>query len=112
MSKRFDRQYELLGLQVPPADMTTLEKSEIIYFAAAKILGIDPAGLPVVHQLPEEFQAFPVAAFRLQVIREALASRRKADWNNRQERKWGPWFWMDSPGFRFSDSYYVITNAV
>src|ERR1700743_3573580 len=106
MSKRFDRQYELLGLQVPPADMTPLEKSEIIYFAAATILGVDPAGLPVVPHLSAGVPALPVAAFRLQVIREALASRRKADWNNRQERKWGPWFWMDSPGFRFNASYY------
>lgn len=31
------------------------------------------------------------------------------DFNNSDQRKWSPWFYMDSPGFRFFVSYYGST---
>jgi hypothetical protein len=35
----------------------------------------------------------------------------KPDWNDSKQRKWSPWFYMDNPGFRFSDSYYSVANT-
>ncbi|HET6255816.1 MAG TPA: hypothetical protein VFE32_17195 [Puia sp.] len=109
--KRFSTQYNILGLKVPSPDMAPREKAELIFHAAAKILGLDPAALPVVHHLPEEFQVFPVVSFQLEVIRKALVSRRVADWNDRSEEKYGSWFLMNDPGFRFGDSRYGLTYS-
>jgi hypothetical protein len=35
----------------------------------------------------------------------------KPDYNDDNQRKWSPWFYMDSPGFRFDDSLYGLTGA-
>jgi hypothetical protein len=33
------------------------------------------------------------------------------DWNNSSEWKYYPWFYLNSPGFRFYGSYYSFANA-
>lgn len=87
--------------------MSAREKSDIIFHAACLKIGADPAALPLVDHLLEALRLFPVASYKLQIIREALTNQKKADWNGR-ERKWGSWFWMDKPGFRFNGAYCDI----
>ena len=101
---RFEKQYNLLGLQAPAAEIAPLEKAEIIFYAACKKLGIDPSVVPVVHQLPERFQIFPVVSYRLEVIAEVILDGKKKDYNNSRQGKWGAWFWMNKPGFRVYDA--------
>jgi hypothetical protein len=110
MANKFAPQYKQLGLKVPKSNAGPAEKAEIIFNAAAKKLGLEPTTGPQVEQLPEDFRAFPVAAFRLQVIREALVDRRKPDWSS-NERKWGPWFWANDPGFLFVGSDCDVSRA-
>ena len=43
---------------------------------------------------------------KLRVIVKALNEGWTPDWNNSNERKWRPWFYLDNPGFRFDDSRY------
>jgi hypothetical protein len=99
--KRFSKQYDLLGLEAPSSEMQPREKAEIIFYAACKKLGIDPSVLPAVHDLPERFRVFPVASYQLEVITEALLNGKVKDYNNNRQAKWGAWFYMNKPGFRF-----------
>lgn len=46
-----------------------------------------------------------IAYKKLKIIARALNEGWKPNWKNSQEYKWSPWFYMDSPGFRFSDSF-------
>lgn len=62
---------------------------------ACAILGIDPDD--VVHSTDDaDDQAFK----KLKVIVRALNEGWEPDYNNSNQRKWYPWFYLDSPGFR------------
>jgi hypothetical protein len=112
MAKKFNAPYDALGLKAPAKDsMTPREKADLIFHAACKKLGLDPAGGPQVHQLPERFQVFPVAAFRLQVIHEAVVGEEKKDWDDYGQVKYGCWHLMNKPGFRFCDVVYSYARA-
>jgi hypothetical protein len=112
MAHRFDEQYNALGLKAPSAEKDPREKAEIVFYAACQKMGFDPAALPIVDHLPEAFRVFPVASYKLEVITKAILDGKKLDPNSRQ-RKWGAWFWMDKPGFRFigSDYAYAFSYA-
>lgn len=56
MASKFAPQYNILGLKPPSKKMDDREKAEIIFHAACKKLGIDPAALPVVHHLKEKYR--------------------------------------------------------
>jgi hypothetical protein len=71
---------------------------------ACRELGEDPANFNV--GMPDE-----IAYKKLKVITRALNEGWEPNWNNDNQYKWYPWFYMDSPGFRFYDSYYSRTAA-
>ena len=70
--------------------MKNLESFE----SAAKSLGIDPAKLPEVAHLPEEFQKSTIAAYKLFIISKASWEGVKIDWYNWDQYKYYPWFDM------------------
>lgn len=76
-------------------------------------VNIDPAVTPDVSGILEEFRLANIAHYKLMVIAKALNGDWKPDWNNRDQLKWWPWFYMDSPGFRFDGSNYArsLSNA-
>ena len=111
MKKKFDRQYSALGLQAPANEMDPREKAEIIFYAACKKKGIDPALRPAVHELEGKYQAPLTGLYELMVIRDAITENREADWNDAGEEKWGGWFLMNKPGFRFGVSLCVIVYS-
>jgi hypothetical protein len=69
---------------------------------ACRELGEDPANFNV--GMPDE-----IAYKKLKVITRALNEGWEPNWNNDNQYKWYPWFYMDSPGFRFYDSDYTYT---
>jgi hypothetical protein len=105
MTTKFMAQYKRLGIKVPKTK-DPVEKAEIIYDAACKKLCLDPADLPDVSRVREKYRASQLAFHKMEVVRDAITDDREADWNDRGEYKYGGWFWMDSPGFRFHGSYY------
>lgn len=111
MSNRFEKQYDALGLKASKGSMTPLDKAEVIFHAACKKLGIDPALLPAVFELLDKYQGPLSGLYKLMVIRDAITDKREADWNDRSEYKYGGWFLLNDPGFRFYDTYCDFTYA-
>lgn len=67
---------------------------------ACDVLGIDPEDV-----FDDCIDASDEIAFKkLKVIVKALNEGWIPNWNNSDQRKWYPWFYMDDPGFRFFDS--------
>lgn len=67
-----------------------------------------------LNPLEKEFTAGPsdeVAYRKLKVIARALNAGWVPNWNNSSQRKWAPWFYLDSPGFRFCGSYCSASNT-
>jgi hypothetical protein len=106
--ERFSSQYDTLGLQAAASNMDRGEKAHSIYQAACKILGLHPANLPAT--VGDDFHPSVVAFYKLQVIRKAIVGNWVPDWNKRTY-KWYPWFYMDSPGFRFHGSRYGYSHT-
>jgi hypothetical protein len=74
------------------------------YEDACEVLAVDPnAGY---FGTPDE-----IAYFQMKRIVRALNEGWTPDWNNDNERKWSPWFYLNSPRFRFSASYYGVARA-
>lgn len=73
---------------------------------ACEINGINPE-----HARFTTGTVYSIAHERLVEIIKALREGWTPDWNNKNQAKWSPWFWMDSPGFRFDDSYYYCAAA-
>jgi len=48
---------------------------------------------------------------KLKVIARALNEGWKPDWNDGNQAKWYPWFYMNKPGFRFADSVYDYSHS-
>lgn len=53
--------------------------------------GLDPAVLPIVDKLPEEYRDAVVDFYKLLVATKAVNEGKKADWADSSERKWVPW---------------------
>lgn len=51
--------------------------------------------------------AFAIARLFAKVLNEGWVP----NWNDYNERKWRPYFWMDNPGFRFYDSHCAYSAA-
>lgn len=79
---------------------------------ACKIKKLDPkkiiAGVSI---FPLEYHKALLATAQMFIIAEVLNDEWKADWNNSNQPKWRPWFWMNKPGFRFIDSYCTAALA-
>jgi len=71
---------------------------------ACKKLGLNPERcLPGVSRVPKKHQAATLAGAKLVIITEALNDGWEPDWDNSNEAKYFPWFWMNKPGFRLDD---------
>lgn len=68
---------------------------------ACKKLGLNPKRcLPGVSRMLKQDQAATLAFARLVIVARALNDGWEPDWNNYNEYKYFPWFWMNKPGFR------------
>lgn len=70
---------------------------------ACRIVGVHPESEKFTVGSPDE-----IAYCKLKVIIEALNEGWKPDWNNTNEPKYYPWFYMNKPGFLlyFVYAYY------
>lgn len=110
MAQKFKAQYARLGInEEVPTD--PIQKAEVIYRAACGKLGLNPEDMPDVSRVREKYRASQLAFHKLEVVRDAITADRKADYNNYDESKWGGWFWLNNPGFRFIAAYCVITRT-
>lgn len=103
----FKQAYQLIGV-TPSDEITPDQKANIIFQAACLLLGLNPLNLPDYSLIEREFCPSNLSQYKLQVIRKAVVGEWADDWNNRGQLKWAPVHWMNGPGFRFYDSYYVV----
>lgn len=108
MSKIFSAQYQRLNMAVPKTTNLS-DKAQLIFVASCAKLGVDPNDLPDVSRLRDKYKPCTVAEYKLCIIRDAITDEREANWDDRGENKYGGWFWLNKPGFRFYDVTYVIT---
>lgn len=57
--------------------------------------------VPDMSAFPEDMRKHFTALYKMAVIVEALNEGWKPDWNNTDERKCFPWFWMSPSSFAF-----------
>jgi hypothetical protein len=62
---------------------------------ACKALKIDPTKVPDFSNAPLALQAALIAHYKLVIIAQALNKGWTPDWNNYNEYKYYPWFWME-----------------
>ena len=67
--------------------------------------------VPDMSAFPEDMRNHFTALYKMVVIVEALNEGWKPDWNNTDERKCFPWFWMSPSSFAFYDSLYDYGDA-
>lgn len=60
--------------------------------------------VPDMSAFPEDMRKHFTALYKMVVIVEALNEGWKPDWNNTDERKCYPWFWLSPSSFAFHDS--------
>lgn len=75
---------------------------------ACKELGISQRvfNKSIEYDTPDE-----IAYKKMKVIAKALNEGWEPNWDDPIERKWRPWFYLDSPGFRFIGSDYALTSS-
>ncbi|MFA6087439.1 hypothetical protein [Mucilaginibacter sp.] len=80
--------------------------------AAAVSQNIDPNVLPGITGLPEGMSKAIIAAYKLFVINQAAWACVVIDWDNYEQRKYYPWFDLQS-GFSFDvcDYAYSYSNV-
>lgn len=71
-----------------------------------------PEQLPDMSSFPEEEREAILNYYKMRIIAKALNGDWKPNWSNWDERKWFPWFDLES-GFAFSSTDYrcTITNT-
>ncbi len=62
--------------------------------AAFKALGIDPNFKPDVTGWPEDMQAHKIVEYQLQMVVRAVNGKWKANWSDKSQRKYYPWWWI------------------
>lgn len=79
-----------------PKSITTFEE-------ACEKLGLptDESILPDMCVFPEKHRTALMANAKLIIIAEALNDGWEPNWEDYNEYKYFPWFYMDAPGFRF-----------
>jgi hypothetical protein len=85
--------------------------------AACKVKGLDAKKiLPDVSTFPEEHQKALIAHAKLILIAEVLNDGWKPNWEDDDEYKYYPWFYMDktrySSGFSFAGVLYVYSSSL
>lgn len=68
--------------------------------------------MPDFSTFPEDMRKHFEALFKMVVIVEALNEGWKPDWDNGNEWKYYPWFWMSPSSFAFHDSYCDYVGAI
>lgn len=82
------------------------------FLEACKKLKLDPKKvLPVVKSMPLHMQKPQIAYAKLVVIAQALNEGWEPNWDDTNEWKYWPWFYMNKPGFRFGGSDYAIPGS-
>ena len=67
--------------------------------------------VPDFSALPEDMRKHFTALYKMVVIVEALNEGWKPDWNDSNERKCFPWFWMSPSSFAFDVSFCGLVSA-
>lgn len=67
--------------------------------------------VPDMSAFPEDMRKHFTALYKMVVIVEALNEGWKPDWNNTNERKCFPWFWMSASSFAFDVSGCAYGDA-
>ena len=69
--------------------------------------------LPDFSMAPEEDRQALIDHYKLTVIAKALNGDWKPDWNDSDQYKYYPWFYMDGSGFQYNDydNYYQNSNV-
>jgi hypothetical protein len=83
-------------------DYTTIKTFE----DACKKVNADPAKLPDVSGIPDEFAKPIIAYYKLLVIFQAINDGWKPNWENNNQWKYHPWYRVLSSGFGFSTTDY------
>jgi hypothetical protein len=80
---------------------------------ACERLNIDPASLPDVSMIPEEFRKPIIAVYKLMIIFKAINNGWVANYGDSNQWKYYPWFYVVSSGVGFSGSGcdYADTHA-
>ena len=74
--------------------------------AACQKLGIDTSKLPDFSAVPVKHQAALIAHFKLVIIAQVLNDGWEPNWDDYNEYKYYPWFYMDSAlGFDLNHVY-------
>lgn len=73
---------------------------------ACKKLGLDPAALPDVSNIPEDLRKPIIANYKLTIIYRAINNGWRPDWSNWDQYKYFPWYRVLSSGFGFSSASY------
>ena len=68
--------------------------------------------MPDFSSFPEDMRKHFEALFKMVVIVEALNEGWKPDWDNYNEYKYYPWFYMPSSSFAFADSDYADVYGI
>ena len=93
---------------IPKFDYKTIKTFE----DACKKLDLDPAKLPDVSGIQEEFAKPIIAAYKLLIIYKAINNGWIPNWGNRNQWKYYPWFEVLASGFGFSYSSYGCDRTV
>lgn len=93
----------LFGKQVFTQDIADLINS---FEDACELEDVNPNEPRFLHGDPDV-----IAYQKLKVIIKAANGDWVADFDNINQAKWSPWFYMNSPGFRFNVSYYVNASS-
>ena len=94
-----------------------MEKVEVTQMESIKTVedALNVTGMPATpefNEVPEELREYFKAVYEAVVITKALVGNWKADWNDWDQRKWFPWFDMQSAGgFVFDGTYYDLSYA-
>lgn len=67
--------------------------------------------MPDFSSCPQDMRKHFEALFKMYVIVEALNEGWIPDWNNYDERKFHPWFYMSPSSFAFHVSFYDLVFA-
>jgi len=67
--------------------------------------------VPEFSDAPEDMRDYFKAHYKISVIAEALNEGWKPDWNDHDQRKWFPYFWLSSAGFSFGAARYLSATA-
>lgn len=93
-----------------------MEKQETKSMESIKTVedALNATGMPIVpefNEVPEEMKDYFKAVYEAVAITKALVGSWKADWNDEDQRKYLPWFYMSSGGFVFDGAGYDCSDA-